>query len=82
MGTLGKPTIRVNAKTDIILVFFFGSNLLFEQEHIIQGIVHTLDKILLMGAKIKVQSSQYSLIPWGILLFSVKRKINSIDHLI
>ncbi len=47
-------------RVSIILICIFASNFLLAQDHIIQGVVHTLDKIPLIGAKIQVKSSRRS----------------------
>ena len=46
----------------IVLIFIFASTWLFAQDHIIQGVVHTLDKIPLIGAEIKVKSTRQSVL--------------------
>ncbi|MEN8229292.1 MAG: carboxypeptidase-like regulatory domain-containing protein [Bacteroidota bacterium] len=47
-------------KIGIFLAFVIFSNLLNAQDHIIHGIVHTFDKIPLIGAEIKVKSTKQS----------------------
>lgn len=47
-------------QTGIILIFIAASNWLFAQDHMIQGIVHTLDRIPLIGAGIEVKSTGQS----------------------
>jgi len=49
-------------KIGIPLFFIFVSNLLYAQDHIIQGVVHTFDRIPLIGAEIKVKSTKQSVL--------------------
>lgn len=49
-------------KIGILLFFIFVSNLLYAQDHIIQGVVHTFDRIPLIGAEIKVKSTKQSVL--------------------
>lgn len=49
-------------KTGIIFLFIFISNWLNAQDHIIQGVVHTFDRIPLIGAEIKVKSTKQSVL--------------------
>ncbi len=47
-------------KICILLTFIFVSMFLHAQDHVIHGVVHTLDKIPLIGAEIKVKSTKQS----------------------
>ena len=49
-------------KIGIGLIFIFASTWLFAQDHIIQGVVHTLDEIPLIGAEVKVKSTGQSVL--------------------
>lgn len=49
-------------KIGILFFFIFVSNLLYAQDHIIQGVVHTFDRIPLIGAEIKVKSTKQSVL--------------------
>ena len=63
----------------IILFCIFVSNLLLAQDHIIRGIVHTLEKIPLIGAEIKVKSTKQSVLTDTLGTFVVS--CNSEDRL-
>ncbi len=49
-------------KTIIVLSFIFVSTFLCAQDHIIQGVVHTFDKIPLIGAEIIVKSTKQTVL--------------------
>ena len=63
----------------IILFFIYVSDLLFAQDHIIQGVVHTLDRIPLIGAEIKVKSTKQSFLTDSLGTFVIS--CNSEDKL-
>lgn len=47
-------------KTISILLFVFVAHMMYAQGHIVQGFVHTLDEIPLIGAEIQVKSTKSS----------------------
>jgi len=49
-------------RLSIILFFIYISNLLIAQDHIIRGVVNTLENIPLIGAEVKVMSTKQSVL--------------------
>jgi TonB-dependent SusC/RagA subfamily outer membrane receptor len=49
-------------KLSIILFFIYISNLIIAQDHVIRGVVNTLENIPLIGAEIKVVSTKQSVL--------------------
>jgi TonB-dependent SusC/RagA subfamily outer membrane receptor len=66
-------------RISIFLFCIFVSSLLLAQDHIIRGVVHTLEKIPLIGAKIKVKSTKQSVLTDTLGTFVVS--CNSADKL-
>jgi len=67
-------------RISIILFLIYISNLLVAQDHTIQGVVHTLDRIPLIGAEIKVKSTKQSVLTDSLGTFVIS--CNSKDKLI